>query len=135
MEIPPRHSLEASGRVFSQNLLLSQGRRAGCVGGAPMLGAEITSDKQTNKPFQFFLLSGRFYSIPTVLSGVSFFLGFPLLFFSSLAFSSLPPVFLCERGCLRRCRKYPLSLVGFSGLAFCSDPLISSGGTARDRNV
>lgn len=75
---------------------------------------------------------GTFYLIPIVLSGVSFSLVFPLLFFSSLAFSSLPLVFLCKQDCFHHCRKHPLSLAGFSELAFCFGQRILSGDTVRD---
>lgn len=79
-----------------------------------------------------FFLPGHFYLIPRVLSVVSFFLGFPLLFSSFLAFSSLHLACLCKQDCFHRCRKRPLSLVGFSELAFCFDRRILSDGTVRD---
>ena len=68
-----------------------------------------------------FFLQAHFYLIPIVLSGVSFSLGFPLLFFSLLAFSSLPLGFLCKQDCFHHCRKHPLSLAGFAELGFCFD--------------
>lgn len=80
---------------------------------------------------------GRVDLLPIILSTTFFFLGSPLLFSSSLAFSSQPQAFLCGHGCFHHCRKYPLSPGGFCELSFCFDPLIVFGGTARDhgRNV
>ena len=99
---------------------------------SPLKAATLEASRQVLSVRTCSPLRAHFYWIPIVLSRVSFSRGFPLLFFFFLAFSSLPRVFLCKRDCFRHCRRRPLSLAGFSELAFCFGQQIWSGGTVRD---